>query len=146
MESCETIQRSTAHVDHSCSSNRQPLPSAAPGLARTTSASPQPVQVPGRRRHVPLSAEERERRAREMASAAQAREAQRMAILEKPKEVAEDEEPLVDKAEHPSFLDGVARDVYANTSIDAISERINQSKHYMQRGSRASAEGFMRQS
>jgi len=48
--------------------------------------------------------------------------------------------------ERPAFLDGMARDVYASTDANSISDRINQSRHYMQRGTRASAEGFMRPS
>eukprot|EP00965_Chrysotila_dentata_P255572 6212272-Pleurochrysis_carterae.AAC.1 len=44
----------------------------------------------------------------------------------------------------PQFLDNVARDVYASAETGAVADRINQTKHYMQRGSKASAENFLR--
>lgn len=104
---------------------------------------PPPGIPPPRRKYTPLTPDEREQRAAEMAGAAQAHEAQRRVLLqEQPAQAA----PEGGGAERPAFLDGVARDVYASTSVDSISDRINQSRHYMQRGSSAAAEGFMRPS
>ena len=41
---------------------------------------------------------------------------------------------------------GIARDTYSETGVNSIADRINQTKHTMQRGVNAGAESFMRPS
>ena len=40
----------------------------------------------------------------------------------------------------------VARGTFADTNIGSVADRINQQKHYVQRGHRASAENFLKRS
>ena len=48
-----------------------------------------------------------------------------------------------DAEERPAFLDAVSRETFAETNINSVAERINQQKHYVQRGTSASADNFM---
>jgi hypothetical protein len=44
----------------------------------------------------------------------------------------------------PAFLDAVSRETFAETNINSVAERINQQKYYVQRGTSAAAESFLR--
>ena len=46
--------------------------------------------------------------------------------------------------ERPAFIEGVARQTFADTNINSVAESINKQKHYVQRGTSAGAESFMR--
>ena len=46
--------------------------------------------------------------------------------------------------ERPAFLNKVAKETFDDTNINSVADRINQQKHYVQRGTSASAEGFLR--
>ena len=48
-----------------------------------------------------------------------------------------------DAEERPAFLDAVSRETFADTNINSVADRINQQKHYVQRGTSAAAENFM---
>ena len=75
----------------------------------------------------------------------------RRAQAEKEREREEDEARaeaarLDGDKERPNFLDDVARGTFADTNIGSVADRINQQKHYVQRGHRASAENFLKRS
>ena len=55
------------------------------------------------------------------------------------KKAEEEEEGGLDRA--PDFVNDLAREVTGGASV---ADRINQQKHYTQRGKSAGAEGFMR--
>ena len=50
----------------------------------------------------------------------------------------------LDEDERPAFIEGVARQTFADTNINSVAESINKQKHYVQRGTSAGAESFMR--
>ena len=76
--------------------------------------------------------DERRQREREADEADEKRQRERLAAA--------------DDDERPAFLDSVSRETFADTNINSVADRINQQRHYVQRGTSASAEGFMRPS
>lgn len=43
----------------------------------------------------------------------------------------------------PSFVQSLAKDVYADASGASVADRISQQRHHVQRGARSGAENFM---
>lgn len=55
-----------------------------------------------------------------------------------------DAEDGAEDSEEPAFINKFAQGVYAGANSASVADRINQQRHYVQRGTGASAENFMR--